>query len=77
MWQCNVLAASLLENNVHSGQKFGGREPAEELNAPMASAIISSSALLSLGVMEHGNDSGWLEAISFVSLLPDEERCVP
>lgn len=58
------------ENNIHSGPEIwekctpaGGEGLTQRA---MVSAIISSSALLSLGVMEHWNGSGRLEAVSFL-----------
>ena len=64
-----MLVVSILENIVCSGQKNGGRKPGRRTQRAMVSAIISSSALLSLGVMEHRNDSGRLGAYQAISLI--------
>lgn len=57
---------------------FKGTETGCSTQRAMPSATISSSAILSLGVMEHWNDSGWLQVvISIHCLFPDKGRWLP
>jgi hypothetical protein len=47
------------------------------LLAAIASAIISSSAFLSLGMMEHVNGSGWLEMSQLLLFTVSWRETVP
>ena len=57
------------DNNIHSARKIGERKLNRRTYCAIASAIMRSSAFLSLGIMEHVNGSGRL-AMSQPCLFP-------